>query len=483
MSRNTDKPRPEVQRAYLLAIVAATILAAALRLFNLGGFGFFGDEYSTVESAVKMKVTEPNWPLLFWVSQVVGKTAGVSEWTIRLTPAVLGIACIPLFYWAGRRAFGELPMLLAGLLIATNHWHLFHSQSGRFYTAVFLFSGLAICWLARAVQTGQPMFAVAAAVSVAISAGFHPTGIWPAVAFGMFCLLALAVPSIRGELSWKVALAFFVPLALAGVSIFFRAFLRTSTFVAGTEGWGYTPAHFLMGWARGMELPLLAVAGCWLLWMLRHERAKGWFCMIVGVVPLIGIVVVAVIGKPVRPDYVFASVPVWFILAGAGAAQVVAAASVPLAARAGLILALFAAQFPSTVSHHLENLTCDPRSVYNYVKTHGRDDDLYYHNFVPMMKYYTGRSAPKLSSDKKQLDPLLANVLFGGKTTWFLIRASRGGISNDVLAEWLARHATVAARFDAKRIDHEVSTLYVYRFDPPNTNVRPEGRKLNHERE
>ena len=477
------EPHAARGRIYLLAIIAATLLAAALRLFNLGGFGFFGDEFATVSTARGEHVMELNWPLFGWISQGAGKLLGVSEMTMRLAPAVFGIACIPLFYFAGRRVFGDLPMLLAGFLMATNHWHLFHSQNARFYTGVFLFSGLAICWLARAIESGRAGFAVAAAFAVGISGCFHPTGVWPALAFALFCPLALVAPSIRGKLSWPVVLAFYMPLALAAASIFLKAIFKTSTFIAGTGGWGYTPAHFLMGWARGVELPLLAVAGCWLLWMLRHDRAKGWFCLIVGAVPLAGIVVVAAIGKPVRPDYVFASVPVWFILAGAGAAQVAAAASVPLAARAGLILALFAAQFPSTVSHHLENLTCDPRSAYSYVKTHGRDDDLYYHNFVPMMKYYTGRSAPQLTSDKKELDPLLANVLAGGKTTWFLIRASRGGIGNDVLSDWLARHATVAARFDAKRIDHEVSTLYVYRFDPPNTIVRPDDRKLSHERE
>lgn len=473
MTASPDEPQVAYSRYYLLAIVAATLLAAALRLFNLGGFGFFGDEYSTVDSAVMMKVTEPNWPFLFWVSQGVGKTAGINEWTMRLAPALMGISCIPIFFFAGRRAFGEMPMVLCGFLIALSHWHLFHSQSARFYTGVFLFSGLAICWLTRAINTGRASFALAAAVSVSVSGCFHPTGVWPGVAFGAFCLLTIIAPSIRGQLSWRIVLAFFVPLALAGGSIFLSAILRTSTFIAGTGGWGYSPSHVLLGWFRGLELPLLAVAGCWLLWMLRGDRPTGWFFALLGAVPLAAMLVAANF-VPVRPDYVFASAPVWFILAGAGAAQVASAVNVPLAARAGLILALFAAQLPSAISHHLGNLTCDPRTAYTYVKTHGRDEDLYFHNFVPMLAYYAGRSAKQLPRDPKRLAPLLAEIQAGNNTAWFLIRGSRVGIENDALADWLARNATIVSRQDAKRIDYEVSTIYVYRYDPPS---RHEGAK------
>ncbi|MBX6341394.1 MAG: glycosyltransferase family 39 protein, partial [Thermomicrobiaceae bacterium] len=80
---------------------------------------------------------------------------GLSEETIRLLPAVLGVLGIPLVYVVGRAFFGRWVALLGTALLAFSAFHVRYSQTARFYAGMVFFSLLAIAFLTRALRRGR----------------------------------------------------------------------------------------------------------------------------------------------------------------------------------------------------------------------------------------------------------------------------------------------------------------------------------------
>lgn len=453
------------RRSAALKLCIVTLIAAGVRFYNLGGFAFRGDDYSNVESVIGEQIKEPNWPLLFWLERGFCRTVGLNEFTLRLLPALLGIASIPSFYFAGRRTFGELPMLFAGLFISLNHWHVYHSQSTRFYTAVFLFSGMAICFLCRAMTDKAAPTAFWAAVCVLLSAGFHPTGIWPAIAFGAYCMLALPSRRIRASLTGPVLLCFFGPLVAAGASVYATAIMGTTTFIAHMGSVWYGPVHMLLGWIRGIELPIVTVGAFWALGSVLRRNAVAQLELLIGFLPIIALTALCT-RTPARPDYAFAAAPILFFWAG-GAAAAMLTSTVDVWIRTGVICAFCAALLPSTISHHCENITCDYSLAFRYLKENVQPGDKVYHVFMPFTSYYTGLSASYFSDDPVTLGQQLDDIETSDGTSWLLFLGNRDGLLVDPkLSEWLIQHATLVKRFDARRFDYEVKSLNIYRVAP-----------------
>jgi hypothetical protein len=449
-------------------IVAVTMLAAALRFFNVGTFAFRGDEEATYAQTVGMLSFDRFWPLHFLLTRPIVWLLGDSEFALRLLPATYGVMCIPLFYFGGRRAFGEWPMVFAGLFIALDQWHLFYSQMARYYSAEFLLSGMSTCLLATSLRTEKKWPAVLAGLCICVGAGFHPTAIWPAIVFGIFCVLRFFLPAIRQTLTKRTMIAFFIPIVLSVLVVFPIALVRTVTYIGGAgewAGWGYDAVHLTLAWVRGLEIPLAALGGCWLLGLVARDHAMGSFCLLMAVAPL-AILCLLTSLTPVSPNYAFSATPIWFIAAGSAMAAVVSDSRLTLAVRAGLVLAVCGSLLPSTISHHTANLNDGHRLAYTYLKNHATVNDLVFHNFVPMCEHYTGLKAAHLKGVPATLLKQLSEIEAAEKTCWFLILTSRTGIGNPTLEQWLARNATMEREFQATRFDYEVSSVRVYKFEP-----------------
>jgi len=127
-----------------IALAAITLLAAALRFYQLGAWGFWIDEIYTINRALGGVASDAfTNPLSFRLIGLALASLGTDEFNARLLPAVIGVISIPVFYFPIRRLFGTTTALLAVLLLAVSPWHLHWSQNARFYTALVLFYGLA----------------------------------------------------------------------------------------------------------------------------------------------------------------------------------------------------------------------------------------------------------------------------------------------------------------------------------------------------
>ena len=98
------------ERIWLIAIAVVTLVAAALRLYHLDFNSIWLDEGTTYvvssqsfSDILTISINRDFHPPLFrWMEHIVIMTIGTSEWALRILPAIIGIATVPLFYLIGK---------------------------------------------------------------------------------------------------------------------------------------------------------------------------------------------------------------------------------------------------------------------------------------------------------------------------------------------------------------------------------------------
>jgi len=88
----------------------------------------------------------PQEPMFSYILAVGFWIFGVSAFTLRLIPALIGICTVVLFYYFVRRWWGDRMALIAGLLLATCKWHVMFSRLC-FRTILTPFITIMMVWL------------------------------------------------------------------------------------------------------------------------------------------------------------------------------------------------------------------------------------------------------------------------------------------------------------------------------------------------
>jgi mannosyltransferase len=190
---------------------AITLLAAVLRFYKLGEWSFWIDEIYTLDRA-QAHYSSPELilknipPTRYWIPISTILTAqifnliGISEWSARLVSSLIGIFTIPILYIPIKKISGHPTALIAMLLLAISPWHIFWSQNARFYTALMLFSALALFAFYFGMERDRPLYFVAFyglfyfAMSERMIAGF----ILPAIAVYLLFLWVLPIEKPPG---------------------------------------------------------------------------------------------------------------------------------------------------------------------------------------------------------------------------------------------------------------------------------------------
>ena len=252
-----------------LAIV--TGVAAALRFVHLGEWSFWADEIFTLRDARAFPTSLTMNPIPYACVAACIKLFGVSEWSVRLAPALAGVACAPLSHWAGRRLFSVWAGRAAALLVALSPWHLFWSQNARHYVFTFLFALVALVAFHEAMREGDVWWSAAAlAATVAVGLSHTPAGAF-ALGPASFCV----VKTYRRR-AWvtegrrlRALLVYFAPMAAAGLVVCLTPALRAYVVSGwGRNAWARSVPYIVMTYAHGVTLPVLmaAAAGAWGIW-------------------------------------------------------------------------------------------------------------------------------------------------------------------------------------------------------------------------
>jgi len=266
------RPRPGALDPVLAGATLLALALAGLRLYALGDWSLWLDEALTLADG-KTGGLESNpvgYTLFNWIYALA--PGRPDEWWLRLPAALFGIASILGTLWAFRPLIGGRASALAAFFVAASVWHLYWSQTARFYTlaqALALFgSGL----LLRGLYGDSRRRTAGGLLLVGLAALTHPSA-----AFLIGPLLA--VPWIARWLEWippraseSRAWGLFSAAGLAAIVLgsgwALRAWLRWEA----RQGAG-DPVHFLKtaGYLVTPGLGLAFLVGALLRWRERES--------------------------------------------------------------------------------------------------------------------------------------------------------------------------------------------------------------------
>jgi mannosyltransferase len=186
------------KRRLWLALLALVMLDLALRLYRLDYQEMRGDEAFSVMFAKKdpdgiltktVSTTEPHPPLSFFLLHFWMILAGRTEFALRFSSLFFGVAAVPLVYRLGRQLWSEEVGLWAAVLLTLNPFQIWHAQEARMYamsTALGLAS--AVCLL-LALEKGRLHHWAGYVIATTVSIYTHYYALFLASAEAIFVLL------------------------------------------------------------------------------------------------------------------------------------------------------------------------------------------------------------------------------------------------------------------------------------------------------
>lgn len=320
---------PELSRGAITALVGAMLVAAALRLWNIGEWSMWVDEAHSFRDATvpfdgdggfrgsERSRYPVSFLLLRWYLDFVGNS---SEGWLRLPFVFVGTITVPLLAIVGRPLIGTRPALFAAFLLAVNPWHIFWSQNVRAY-ALVLFFGLAAMGLVWQALVMGGLGRWLGAVALIALAGFSHT-----TAFGLFGVVLVLVlvermeqQTLRSKKLWLwvvgIALLALVGLQLAHYSPAFQAFAKAKP--------DASLLHLLTTSVFYFRVPLIVTAavGMWFLF-LDEERGPVMFLAAWVGVPAVLLAVFGSVYVKATARYAFYVLPAVLMLASLAVARV-----------------------------------------------------------------------------------------------------------------------------------------------------------------
>lgn len=250
------------------------LVAAALRLWGLGGQGFWRDEAQGLYIAAKgfpggiiAALSHDGHPPLYYLIMHFWMLAfGRGEFAVQLFSALCGVAAIPLVYALGRRLYDRPTALLAALVATLLPMHIQLSRSARMYALVALVATAALYLAHQAVTRSGRWRHVGLALACLGVLYSHNWGVFLVAAINVWWVLMLLVyPAARERWrQWAVAQVAVGILYLPWLPVLQAQ--REALVVAAT--WGKVGSHIdnllrMMNELTGLVLP----RDYWLAWL------------------------------------------------------------------------------------------------------------------------------------------------------------------------------------------------------------------------
>lgn len=266
------------------ALACAVALGAALRVFDLGGESFWGDELAMALvtgrgwDAVRDELLRGRAPVFLLLGHFWMLAFGTGEAAARSLSALAGIVSLPLLYLVGRRLTDGPTAVLGVLLMAVSGFQIAYAQEYRYYALLVLLALVSMLFYVRVVEAGRPGDVVGWALCSGALFHTHPYGLLVAAAQDVhFALWVSGRPRLRR--SWVAAHALLAVLVLPGLVVrqmgTFTGAQRIPSWIAEPSAWQplVTLSHFLF--PRGTSPWLVAVAFGALLVAFVAQRARG----------------------------------------------------------------------------------------------------------------------------------------------------------------------------------------------------------------
>jgi hypothetical protein len=428
---------------YLLLGVI-TLLGAGLRFYRLGDWSFWGDEIFTIgtlDDGFNFNLFRQS--LATALIHQITAWLGVSEWTARLVPAIIGILSIPIFYFLCKRLFGSPVALFAGLLIALSPWHIYWSQNARFYSLLLLFYTIGLFLFMIGLEEDKPWVLLVALIFFGLAARERLLALLflPVVIAYLLLLKILPIEKPRGLNRRNLAI-FFIP-GLFGGLLFAAPYLRN------LAGWlvafgriDNTTFWLVSGVIYYVSLPVVCLGSIGAFFSFTRCPRVVLFLFLGAVIPLVAVAALSTFQKTGN-RYVFISLTSWLALASLtvrdlfdllrGSAKSIAvgvAALVVLTALGEIVL------YYGYQNGNRENW----RAAFAYIQEHKTDTDLIVSANPNIGKYYLGKRPLGFPSfDPARLD---------GRSRIWIIQDNTTEIIYPQVVRWFETNAQPVANFD-----------------------------------
>lgn len=430
------EPLPGAPDRMARVLLGAALVVGLVRFVRLGRWSLWFDEAVTLADAHHgIDAGQVYNPLGYLaIKYTVALLGGVpDEFALRLLPAVLGWATIPLTWWAFRPFTGSRRASLAALLVAVSSWHVYWSQNARFYTMAMAAGLLGSGFVLRGFFRGGALRALLGAAIVAAGTWLH---LQSALLFGALVLAPAVLFALRIELTASARRASLVLLGLCGAGLLVRlpwvrevwqTYQGSKATDASLASQLASVAHFLLTMGFFVT-PLLGVA--FLLGALLGLRERDSFDAFAVAVILILCLATALASlfARVSAQYAFVLLP-WIAVVGARPVDLLRQRA-GAAAAWGFAALLVLPALASTALYFSVRHGDRPRwrEAYSFVWAQRQPNDLVLGMSAPVGEYYLAPGRTDLRDPRVVgwLDEFHANVpdewTALGRRTWLLVR-------------------------------------------------------------
>ena len=361
----------------LLALLGVVVCVAAfLRLGGLTAESLWWDEVLTTYSAREpltrvidaVRGHENAPPFYFIVMNLWVKGFGMSDLSLRLPSALMGIATVALLWRVGAELFNATVGLTAAALLAVSPIHIAYSQEARMYALLVLLLTANLWAVVRVMRTGSARWQVAYVLTAALALLTHTFAAFTLLAVNLFWLVRLIR---RGEtgVTWRRWLTL-----NAAVIVLFGPWVPATIEVAQMGlPWLTTSTTFLdgiVGYAGIAAILFVAFSALAIIWAIRGRDDRVLLLVLLALVPILGPIAYG----PFTTRYGIASLIGLTTLAAFGASRIGRWACVML-----VVFAAAGWAMTSTLGHprYLNHTPkADVRGAVAHVRAHAAEGDV-----------------------------------------------------------------------------------------------------------
>ncbi|MCA9927855.1 MAG: glycosyltransferase family 39 protein [Anaerolineales bacterium] len=454
-------------RTYQLVILAfITAIAAGLRFYKLGEWGFWGDEYITVRKALDVFGGGITRQSPFMLStHLVLNSLGVSEWSARLVSTIVGIITIPIFFLLVKRLFDVHVAVIAALFLAIAPWHIYWSQNARFYTTMLLFYTAALLFFHWALEENRRSFMIVSLLFFGLAAFERLlAGFLVPIFIGYIILLKIGRFSLPKGLNWRNLAIYFVPGLIGVVGIV----LATPTFQdaeRAARSFGFTNANpfwIVSGVLYYVGIPFVCMSLFGAFSLILQRNRIGLLLSVAATVPTAVLMITSLIQYTAN-RYAFVSLTAIIILAAYAVNELLIQmpSEGKIFAVGAFVILLAVSVSDNVLYYQFQHGNRDNwKDAFALVSSQYQEGDQIITANRALADYYLGKETLGMQSVEVVG---LETILDDAERTWFVIDVTAVG-KGPTSTRWAQEHAHFMGSFDVN-ISARTFPMAVYLYD------------------
>jgi 4-amino-4-deoxy-L-arabinose transferase-like glycosyltransferase len=463
------------QYGLLLVII---LLAFALRFYKLGEWSFWIDEirtvnratvhYSTFESLIHNIPPATNWiPLSTILTASAINFLGLSEWSARFIPALIGIISVPVLFFPIKRLLGPMTALITALLLAVSPWHIEWSQNARYLTSLLLFYTLALFAIYFGLERDRFWYFLLFIVLLylATSERLYTLFIVPVLFSYLFLLKVLQFEKPPGFRARNLLILISPGVIFIAIEIYSIVASGTSRFFADFGGFLgssiETPVAQTFFIFSEIGIPLVAFSFFTGIYLVLKKNRAGLFLWLAAVIPVVLLILITPFTFT-EERYIFITLSSWLILGAIGVREIFTQTTGYAKLLAvGVLVLLLADTVGDNFMYYRENNgnRRDWRGAFALVKEKSSEGDIVVSTWPELGNYYLQQEI--ISWQNTNRDDVVAR----NNRVWFVIIPDMAWFwGSQNFYRWVKNNAELIDVKYLRRQDD--ANLYIYLYEP-----------------